>query len=100
MIPGFREAMEADRRLVILRLLMEAGGEAGESVLEKGLHMLGHRVDRDEVRELLRFLKDADCLVTEMFAGKVMVAKITKRGVSVGGGIAEVEGVAKPSMGI
>jgi hypothetical protein len=99
---GYAEVLAADRRLAILRLLVEAGGESGESVLEKGLHMLGHRagVDRDQVRRDLRDLADRDCLVTELFAEKVMVAKITRRGVSAAEGVIEIAGVAKPSMGL
>lgn len=98
---GYAEVLAADRRLALLRLLVEAGGEAGESVLEKGLHMLGHRagVDRDQVRQDLRDLEDRDCLVIEFFEDKVMIAAITRRGVSAANGVIEVKGVAKPAMG-
>jgi hypothetical protein len=94
--------LAADRRLAILRLLKEGGGEAGESVLEKGLHMLGHRAgcDRDQVRADLRALEDRACLVISLFQDKYMVAKITRRGVSVAEGIVHVEGVARPAMGL
>lgn len=97
----YREILSADRRLAILRLLVEAGGEAGESVLEKALHMLGHRagVDRDQVRQDLRELETRDCVKVELFNDVVMVAAITRRGVSVAEGIISVEGVAKPAMG-
>lgn len=98
---GFKNHLQADRRLAILRLLVEAGGEAGESVLEKGLHMLGHRagVDRDRVRRDLNDLKELACLEIDFFQGTIMVAAISQRGVSVAKGIIEVEGIARPAMG-
>lgn len=101
MMPGYAEILAADRRLAILRLLTEAGGQAGESVIEKGLHLLGHRagVDRDQVRRDLRDLADAACVETEIFADKVMIAHITRRGVSASNGVITVEGVARPAMG-
>ena len=98
---GYADLLRADRRLAILRLLVEAGGEAGESVLEKGLHMLGHRtgVDRDQVRRDLKDLVELDCVEVEFFQDKVMVGAITRRGVSVANGVIKVEGVAAPAMG-
>lgn len=99
---SFAEHMAADRRLVLLRLLVEARGEAGESVLEKGLHLLGHRtnVTRELVREDLRFLADCDCVQIEYFQGKVMIARITRRGVDCTKGAIEIPGVAQPSIGL
>ena len=98
---GYAEILAADRRLVILRLLVEAGGESGESALEKGLHMLGHRtgVDRDQLRRDLRHLEDLGCVEIEFFDAKVMIGAITRRGVSVAEGKVTVGGVAKPAMG-
>lgn len=101
---AFVEHLAADRRLVILRLLVEANGEAGESALEKGLLMMGHRagVDREQVREDLRFLADPAraCVEIESPMGdKVLIAAITKRGVAVAEGRVVVEGVLTPSLG-
>lgn len=103
---GFAEHLAADRRLALLRLLVEANGEAGESSLEKGLLMLGHRagVDRQSVHEDLAFLAapERGCVVIETFEGSqgpVAIAAITKRGVAVAEGRIVVEGVAQPSMG-
>ncbi len=99
---SYAEVVAADRRLVILRLLVEARGEAGESVLEKGLNLLGHRVGvtRDSVREDLRFLGDRDLVMVEFFQDKVMIAKITRRGVACAKGDIVVDGVAEPSIGV
>lgn len=98
----YASILAADRRLAILRLLIEAGGSTGESVLEKALHMLGHRagVDRDQVRKDLRELETRDCVQIELFQDKVMVPTITRRGVSVAEGIIVVEGIARPAMGV
>lgn len=97
----FLDHMAADRRLVILRLLIEARGEAGESVLEKGLHMLGHRagVTRDQVRADLRYLAERDAIVIEFFQDKVMIAAITRRGADCANGHVVIDGVAQPAIG-
>jgi hypothetical protein len=101
-VSAFSEFLAADRRLVILRLLVEARGEAGESALEKGLRALGHRVgvDRDAVRADLEALKERMCVVTDMVDDRILIAKITKRGVAAANGSIVVEGVAEPSMGV
>lgn len=98
---GYAEIMAADRRLAILRLLVDAGGESGESALEKGLHMLGHRarIDRDKVRADLRDLEDKGCLVVEFYQEKIMIAAITRRGVSAAEGKTQIEGIARPAIG-
>lgn len=98
---GFGDFLAQDRRLVILRLLIEARGSAGESVLEKGLKALGHRigVDRDAVRADLRFLETAGCVEVEFFQDKVMVAALTRRGEACAEGNIAVDGVAQPSIG-
>ncbi|WP_374569673.1 hypothetical protein [Phenylobacterium sp.] len=103
---SFAEHLAADRRLVILRLLVEARGEAGESALEKGLLMLGHRagVDRQAVLDDLALLADEEreCVVLDRYdgaGGTVTIAAITKRGVAVAEGRISVKGVASPSLG-
>jgi hypothetical protein len=105
-VRGFAEHLAADRRLALLRLLVEANGEAGESALEKGLLMLGHRagVDRDAVLADLAFLADdaRGCVVLDQFGGAkgvVTIAAITKRGVAVSEGRIVVAGVAAPALG-
>lgn len=99
---GYADFLAEDRRLVILRFLKDVGGHANESVIETALKQFGHKVGvtRDVVRDDLRFLAGADCAVTEMVAGQVMVASITRRGVSAAEGHIQVEGVKSPSVGI
>jgi hypothetical protein len=98
----FAEALQQDRRLVILKLIGESGGSANESVLRQGLQMAGHvaGVDYQTVRDELRFLEDAGCVRLQWFEDKFAVAQLTKRGVDCAAGAVEVKGVKKPSLGV
>ncbi len=98
----FQEFVIQDRRLVILRLLEQCGGEANESVLNDGCHALGHArgVTRDVTREDLAWLKECGLVVTEWYGEKIVVAKITRRGVDVARGDVVVKGVKRPSIGV
>mgnify|MGYP001080870672 CR=1 FL=1 len=95
----FQRHIEADRRLVILRLLVENRGEAGESAIQAGLSMWGHRtnVTRDVVRGDLKALKALDCVELEYVGDRFMVAQITERGRDAARGAITVAGVAEPS---
>lgn len=98
---SYPDFLDADRRLCILRLLVEGEGHSNESVLESCLKMLGHYVglDRAYVREQLRKLEQMGCVTIEYFRDTVMVAHITERGVAVVEGRSRVEGIARPAMG-
>jgi len=98
----FAEALAQDRRLVILKLVAEAGGTANESVLRQGLELLGHTagVTHETVRDELRFLEETGCVKVEWFEDRVAVARITKRGVDCAEGRIRVEGVKRPSIGV
>lgn len=98
---SYAELVAADRRLCILRLLLEDGGHGNESVLEKGLEALGHRsgLERSVVRGYLTHLETAGCVTIDYYRDKVMVASITARGVKVARGQVTVDGVAQPSPG-
>lgn len=97
----FVETLAADRRLVILRLLVEAGGECGDSVLQKGLVLLRHKLanDRAVVHADIEFLKANDLVVTEALGDRVLAVTITQRGVALTRGAVTVAGVSQPSMG-
>ena len=98
----FSEFLAQDRRLVILKLLMEAQGVANESVMRTALLALGHGagLTHDALRADLDFLKESGCVRLEWFADKVAVAKITKRGVDAAEGRVTVDGVKPPSLGV
>jgi hypothetical protein len=102
MLEGYAEVLAADRRLALLRLMVESGGEAAESALHKGLHLLGHRVGvtRDVVRQELRELAERSCVELSYFQGdRVMIATLTGRGADAANGDVKVQGVAAPAMG-
>ena len=98
---SYRDLVDADRRLCMLRLLLEDGGHGNESVLEKGLEALGHRagLERAVVRDHMRFLESAGLVTIDFYRDKIMVASITERGVKVARGQVTVDGVAQPSPG-
>lgn len=99
---NFSDALAEDRRLAILKLLIEAQGKANESVLRTGLGMLGHTAEltHENVRKDIDFLKERGCVNAEWFADTVVVAIITKRGVDVAEGRARIDGVKRPSIGV
>ena len=100
-MPGYADALAANRRLCILKLLVEDRGSSNDSVLEMALKSLGHHagMDRAYVRDQLRFLETAGCLRIEFFKDQVMVARINDRGAAVASGAIRCEGVAEPSFG-
>lgn len=99
---SFRDGVEADRRLCVLRILVENGGAASESVIERALLALGERtdMDRDVVRRFLRELEQKTCIVINLYQDRVMVGEITRFGVAVSEGRRTVDGVSKPSLGV
>jgi DNA-binding MarR family transcriptional regulator len=99
---SYAERKAADRRLNLLELLVVAGGSANEGVLEQGLIDLGERVgvDQNEVRRLLGGLSQGGLIETEFFQDRVMVARITRRGVAVSEGRITVDGVSRPQLGV
>lgn len=98
---SYKALLDADRRLVILRLLLEDGGHGNEAVLEKGLEALGHRagMERAVVRGYLRDLEAAGCLTIDFYRDRIMVASITERGVKVARGQVVIDSVAQPTPG-
>ena len=63
---SLRDLLEEDRRLVILRSLVDVGGEANESILNDCLDAYGHRVSRDQVRAQLAWLQEQGVVTIEM----------------------------------
>ncbi len=97
----FADELAANRRLAILRLLVEGGGRSNDSVLEMCLRRMGHHagLTRAYVREQLRFLESADLVTIEMVEARIMVAKLSRRGGDVVTGAVSFEGVAAPNYG-
>ncbi|MGQ0700393.1 MAG: VpaChn25_0724 family phage protein [Panacagrimonas sp.] len=97
---SFREAEQADRRLVILRLLELAPGyECNSSVLQMALEQYGHNVSRDLLHTDLSWLAEQG-LLTARDISTLKVCELTARGADVARGKASVPGVKKPSPGL
>lgn len=93
---SFKELVQADQRLVILRSLREmAGYSANESILDSCLETYGHNISRDAVRTHMRWLEEQGLLHIEVVGG-TLVARLTGRGEDVATGQAVVDGVKKP----
>ena len=93
---SFPELVNADRRLVILRILEEDDGYSlNESVIQSVLEALGHSVSRDRVRTELRWLEEQG-LVTLKEVVSVQVATLTSRGSDAATGRAVIPGVKRP----
>lgn len=93
---GYEKLVQADRRLVILRILAEdAGYSHNEYVLREALKILGHSVGHDLMHTELAWLAEQG-LVTVSDAAGIQVAALTARGLDVAKGTAVVPGVKRP----
>lgn len=91
----------ADRRLTLLKYLIEANGKAPARALEWALKAGGDTtgVTLEAVQAELRFLSTKLLVELEYPREDVMLAVITKRGVACAEGSLRIEGVAQPDMG-
>lgn len=99
---SYAEHLDANRRLAILKLLIEECGTSNDSVIELSLRELGHRknLDRSTVKRLIAELEERACVVTEMVRDVVTVVTITQRGRMAARGDAEIGGIASPFNGL
>ena len=88
--------IDADRRLVELRLLVEYRGALNSSTLESGLRVWHRYVDRALVLDDLRWLERRRLVTLEDLGRDVLDASITPKGERVAAGEEWVEGVARP----
>lgn len=89
------DILTEDRRLVILRSLIDCNGEANESILQDCLDAYGHNVSRDLVRGLIDWLTEQGLVTVECLSGFYVVT-LTGRGEDVAEGRARVSGVKRP----
>lgn len=99
---SFRQDILAERRLVLLKLLIEDGGQSNDGTLTTAMRSMGIRqgLDQAGVRQMLRELAERDCATIDMIRDTVMVAKITERGRMAAAGDIEIGGIAAPTMGL
>ncbi|MDZ4903139.1 ArsR family transcriptional regulator [Escherichia coli] len=89
------DILTEDRRLVILRSLMDCNNEANESILQDCLDAYGHNVSRDVVRGQIDWLAEQQLVTVENLRGFYVVT-LTSRGQDVAEGRACVAGVKRP----
>jgi hypothetical protein len=95
---SYKETVEQDQRLVILRSLKDLSGTANDSVLQKVLAQWGHRISRDQVKTHLYWLNEQGLVVIDSVMS-TDVATLTSRGVDTADGLARVPGVGIPRPG-
>lgn len=96
---AMQQILEEDRRLVILRSLLDAGGSANDSILQDCLDAYSHRVSRDVVKTQMYWLSEQGLITVEKLGG-CMIAKLTSHGQDVAEGRAGCPGVKKPRIGV
>lgn len=95
---GYRDMLDADRRLVILRAVnAEHDGKLSEALLQQHLDRYGHNIARDLVRTLIRSLEALGAVIVHEPAPDTMIAEITQTGEDHMARRARIEGIAVPS---
>lgn len=96
---SYQEIIEADRRLVILKLLQDSAGYAcNEHLLGALLGNFGHLIPSDRLRTDLAWLSEQG-LIRVNDVGGVQIAIANQRGLDVAQGLATVPGVKRPAPG-
>ena len=95
----FAAHLAEDRRLVILRVLLESAAyTANEYLLHSMVERLGHVVSTDRIHTDLAWLKEQGLISVDDVA-TVLVAKLQARGEDAARGRVEVPGVKRPRAG-
>lgn len=91
-----------ERRLDLLRLIVESGGQANDRTLTTAMRAIGHTqmLDQAHVRTLLGDLAARSCVSTEMVNDTILVAAVTERGRMAVAGHVSIGGIASPNMGL
>ena len=93
---NFADHLTSDRRLVLLRVLLESVGyTANEFILQTMAEQLGHVASADLINTDLAWLKEQGLFGLDDVAG-VTIAVLNKRGEEVARGRATVPGVKRP----
>lgn len=93
----FATHLAEDRRLVILRVLLESAGfTSNEYMLHSMVERLGHVVSSDRIRTDVAWLQEQGLVSVDTVAD-VRIAKLLARGEDVATGRSEVPGVKRPS---
>lgn len=98
---SYDDVVIPSRRLALLRLLSEMGGQANESVIRDALRALDF-VGRTlgDTREDIRFLADRDLVGVSYYADSLMKARLTARGEAyLNREIEPIAGIKYPGIG-
>lgn len=96
---SYAEIIEADRRLVILKVLEDGATYAcNEHLLRSLVGSFGHVVPADRLRTDLAWLAEQG-LIDVREIGGVQIATLTQRGLDVAQGRAHVPGIKRPAPG-
>ena len=91
---AYRDHVEKDRRLIILRLTAEGNGTANDRMLVTGLSHWGIRCTLETVSQSLAWLAEHGLArLRTVPDSDVQVAEITRRGRDVAAGLVDVPGV-------
>lgn len=98
---SYRERVDQDRRLVILRVLSEQPDyQLNDRLVSDALDVWGHRVGREQLRQYLHELEElAAVKLTPVGDGPVLIAEITRRGLDHVERRVTIEGVKRPGPG-
>jgi hypothetical protein len=90
---SLRDAMIAARRLAILRLLAEYGGELNEAVIRSAIRRHGFTLaSADDIRADLDLLAGCGCLGPR-WEGRLRIVALTERGDDAAHGRIAIDGV-------
>lgn len=93
---SFAETVATSRRTLILRLLVETGGAANESVINSCVRAGGFQAaTRDDIRKDLDHLKEVGCTAEEWIEDRIRVVTVTERGEEAAHGRIDVAGVER-----
>ncbi|MBU6430488.1 MAG: ArsR family transcriptional regulator [Cyanobacteria bacterium REEB65] len=96
--PNVQQKINEDRRLVILRLLMDYRGALNSSSLESAVRAWGHKyIDRAMVVDDLKWLEMRATVRLEDLGSNVLEVNLTAKGERVATGDEWLTGVARPS---
>jgi hypothetical protein len=89
----FVETWAASRRLFILRLLVELGSEANESVIASAARAGGfHQASRDDIRADLDLLNERGA-TSQQWVASIRIVQLTERGEDCAWGRVTIAGV-------
>ncbi len=99
-VPQVQAVVTADRRLVILRVLVEYRGALNSPTLESAVRAMGHRyIDRALIIDDIRWLELRGLMTVETLRPDVLDVTLTPKGERAAAGGEWVEGIARPSGG-